>query len=144
MNTADIHLACKSGNLELIIKAFNDNPAKINEKDSQVRVIQLSWTPLYRTVISGRFEAAEFLLSKGADPNIINNLGETPLHQAADCGNYELAELLISYKVLVNVQQNEGDTALHHSAFRGDCKMLGLLLQSGGSPNIKNKVVSAM
>lgn len=39
MNSTDLHLACKSGNMEQIIKAFNDNPAKINEKDSQVLCI---------------------------------------------------------------------------------------------------------
>ena len=42
-------------------------------------------------MICGHVEATSFLLEKGADPNMKNNLGETPLHQAADNNQYKLA-----------------------------------------------------
>lgn len=141
MTSLDLQSACKSGDLQKIQQAFFQNPSKLNEKDSQVIVTQLGWTPLYRTVTSGRVEAARFLLDQGADPNTTNNLGETPLHQAADSENYSMAKLLLDFKAEVNAQQNEGDTPLHHSAFRGDLDMVDLLLEYRADPNLKNKVV---
>jgi len=95
---------------------------------------------LYRTVICGHLEAAQFLLSKGANPNIQNRLGETPLHQAADNDQYKIAELLLKYKSDPNIQQNDGDTALHHSAYKGHLKILKLLLRHKANPNIQNFV----
>ncbi|OMJ76020.1 hypothetical protein SteCoe_24738 [Stentor coeruleus] len=135
MSIQDLHGACKLGDINGIKLAFDSNPEKINEKDTQ-----LGWSPLYRTVISGHINAAKFLLEQGADPNISNNLGETPLHQAADNGNSTMAKLLISFGAQTNHQQNEGDTPLHHSAFRGDPEMVELLLEARASPNIRNKV----
>ncbi|OMJ76871.1 hypothetical protein SteCoe_23679 [Stentor coeruleus] len=135
MSIQDLHAACKSGDISAIKLAFQSNPSKINEKDSQ-----LGWSPLYRTVISGRIEATKFLLEQGADPNMANNLGETPLHQVADNGNCLMAKLLIDYGGEVNHQQNEGDTPLHHSAFRGDAEMVQLLLNEKGDSNIRNRV----
>jgi ankyrin repeat protein len=141
MSTQDLHGACKLGDINIIKLAFDSNPEKINEKDTQVKNIQLGWSPLYRTVISGQIDAARFLLEQGADPNMSNNLGETPLHQAADNGNSDMAKLLLNFGAQANYQQNEGDTPLHHSAFRGDSEMIELLLEARASPNIRNKVV---
>lgn len=141
MSYTDLHLACKSGDLANLVQAYESDPSKINLKDSKVLNIQLGWTPLYRSVISGCLQAAKYLLSKGADPNIVNYLGESPLHQAADTGNLEIAELLLEYSADPNIQQNEGDTPLHNSAFRGDNEMLKLLLEYHADPNIQNKVV---
>ena len=56
-------------------KAYELQPESINLKDDK-----LGWAPIYRTVICGHVEATRYLLEKGADPNIKNNLGETPLH----------------------------------------------------------------
>jgi hypothetical protein len=139
--TNDLHHACKSGNIDQIIQSFESNPSKLNEKDSKVISTQLGWTPLYRSVISGRLQATKYLLSQGADPNMLNNLGESPLHQAADSGNLELAELLLQSGADPNIQQNEGDSPLHNSAFRGDVDMVKLLLKYQADPNIQNKVV---
>lgn len=36
MSIQDLHAACKSGNISAIKLAFQSNPGKINEKDSQV------------------------------------------------------------------------------------------------------------
>ncbi|OMJ81487.1 hypothetical protein SteCoe_18055 [Stentor coeruleus] len=129
----DLQTACRMGDLSSIKQAHQSCPSKINEKDSG-----LGWCPLYRTVICGHFEATEYLLKQGADPNIPNNLGETPLHQAADNSLYSMAELLLKNKANPNYQQNDGDSPLHHAAFRGDLKMVELILKSAGDPNLHN------
>lgn len=72
---ADLHKACRVGDMNFIEKSYESNKSQLNERDKS-----LGWTPLYRTVICGHAKAARFLLEKGADANIANNLGETPLH----------------------------------------------------------------
>lgn len=71
----DLHKACRLGNLCQIKQAYHNDPEKIDSQDET-----LGWTPLYRTVICGHLEGAEYLLKLGANPNIVNSLGETPLH----------------------------------------------------------------
>ncbi|CAG9332861.1 unnamed protein product [Blepharisma stoltei] len=129
----DLQMACRLGDLDAIREAYRANPDSINIKDDS-----LGWTPLYRTIISGSINAAEFLLKRNANPNIKNNLGETPLHQTADNSQYGLAELLLKYKADPNIQQNDGDTPLHHAAYRGDTKMVEILLKNDSDPNIPN------
>ncbi|CAG9328740.1 unnamed protein product [Blepharisma stoltei] len=131
--TMDLHRACRMGDLNSIKSAYEAQPDKIDERDAG-----LGWAPLYRTVICGHFEASKYLLLKGANPNIPNNLGETPLHQAADNSQYQMAELLISYGADTNYQQNDGDSPLHHASFRGDIKMIKLLLEHSANPNLAN------
>jgi hypothetical protein len=138
---AALHLACRSGDLPSITHTYHSDPSRLNEKDPSVFSIQLGWSPLYRTVICGHYEAANFLLEQGADPNICNNLGETPLHQASDNSQYEMADLLLSFKANPNFQQKEGDTPLHHAAFRGDSRMIQLLLNRNADPNTSNLMV---
>jgi ankyrin repeat protein len=140
----DLQTACRMGQIEAIKQAFNENNSKLNEKDPSVISEQLGWCPLYRTVISGNYQATEFLLSEGADPNNPNNLGETPLHQAADNSQYSIAELLLLHQANPNFQQNDGDSPLHHAAFRGDQKMVEILLNSRADPNLRNYMVRDM
>ena len=139
----DLQTACRMGQIEAIKTSYNENRSKLNEKDPSVIFKQLGWCPLYRTVISGNYEATEFLLSEGADPNNPNNLGETPLHQAADNSQYSIAELLLSQKADPNFQQNDGDSPLHHAAFRGDQKMVQILLAANADPNLMNYMVKS-
>jgi ankyrin repeat protein len=44
----------------------------------------------------------EWLLHRGADPNIGGRIGRTPLHFAAWFGRTEIAEILLQYKAAVN------------------------------------------
>jgi ankyrin repeat protein len=141
MIAQDIHAACKSGNILAIEEAIDLNPSKLDEKDPKVLHMQLGWSPLYRIVSSGKIEAARYLLSRGADANIPNNLGEIPLHSTADKGDCQMAELLIEYGSDVNFQQNEGDTPLHYSVFQGSLQMIKLLLENKADPNIKSTKV---
>jgi uncharacterized protein len=83
-------------------------------------------------------QATRYLLSKSANPDIANHLGETPLHQAADNSQYIIAELLLDASADPNTQQEQGDTPLHHSAYKGDTRMVNLLLMRGANPNLPN------
>lgn len=133
VSITDIHKACRTGDLATIKAAYHSDPSQVNTKD-----VSLGWTPLFRTVIFGHVKATKFLLKHGANPNLVNTLGETPLHQAADNSQYIIAEILLNFKADPNFQQSEGDTPLHHAAFRNDYRMLEILLRFGADPNIQN------
>jgi|LakMenEpi03Aug12_release.lakeMendotaPanAssembly.Ray.scaffolds.fasta_scaffold565342_1 ankyrin repeat protein len=133
-----IQEACRLGDMQEILKAIDLDPDSINCRDQNVIYIQLGWTPLYRSVVSGDFQATQLLLSHGADPNIVNHLGETPLHQAADYSQYAIAKSLLDAGADPDIQQDQGDTPLHHAAFKGDSQMISLLLEYGADPNTKN------
>ena len=131
----EIQKACRVGDVECLENILSEHPKLLNSVDSKLR-----WSPLYRTVICGHIEATEYLLKKGADPNIKNNLGETPLHQATENSQAKLVKLLLKYKADPNSQQNDGNTPLHQSSYKGDESIVAMLLQFKADPNIENSV----
>ncbi|MDR2481964.1 MAG: ankyrin repeat domain-containing protein [Spirochaetaceae bacterium] len=81
----------------------------------------------------------DYLLSKNADPNIKNALGDTPLIEAARIGDIEAIRSLIGHGALVNIQDAQGNTAMH-IAIPPEVhrEILELLLNSHGDPNIRD------
>jgi hypothetical protein len=132
-SSESLQTACRTGDLPLLKRILSESRSQINEKDQN-----LGWTGLYRSVICGHYEATEYLLKQGADPNIKTRMGDTALHQATDNKQYKLAELLILYNADVNSQQNDGETPLHLACFKGDHEMVNILLFHKANPNLKN------
>mmetsp|Transcript_8370 Transcript_8370/g.16608 ORF Transcript_8370/g.16608 Transcript_8370/m.16608 type:complete len:422 (-) Transcript_8370:1402-2667(-) len=127
-----LHMACRAGNAAEIEAILLKKPHLVNVLDAE-----LGWSPLYRAIMCGHYEAAKVLLIHGANPNMCNRQGETPLHQAV-CNSVTLTELLLENDADPNVQQQEGDTPLHQAAFRGDTEMTKLLISHGAQANVKN------
>ena len=86
--------------------------------------------------MSEKVQVVEFLLSKGADPNLQNSMGETPLHYAADNSLLEIAKLLCQHQADPNVPNTDGETALFQAVYRDHLEMLQLLLEHGANPNL--------
>ncbi|OMJ84258.1 hypothetical protein SteCoe_14681 [Stentor coeruleus] len=135
MTSEDFQKACKLGDVKLIETAVKTCPSSLNELDPK-----LGWAPLYRTIVYGNENAAQALLSLGANPNIQNRLGQSPLHQASETNNIKLAKLLLNHKANPNIQQNDGDTPLHLACYKGSTEMALVLLKAGGDPNNVNLV----
>jgi ankyrin repeat protein len=76
-----------------------------------------------------------FLLSKGADPNIRNTKGETPLVQASNLGYIEGIELLIGKGAKVDDPNSTGETPLINAVHRRDLAMMRILLKAGANPD---------
>jgi hypothetical protein len=129
----DIQRACRVGDLALIQRAVKTSPLSVNQVDSK-----LGWTPLYRTVICGHFEAARYLLANGADANLANQQQETPLHQAAEHNQTAIAAALLTAGANPNVQTQDGETPLHKAVYKGYLKTSELLLHNGADPNLCN------
>ena len=88
------------------------------------------WTPLHLAAFFGRREAAERLLSAGADLSAIsrNALHNTPLHAAVAGGHVDVSVLLIEAGAGVNVADAGGHTPFHIAAEGGYVPVVKALL----------------
>jgi ankyrin repeat protein len=80
----------------------------------------------------------EWLLHRGADPNIGGQTGWTPLHFATAFGRTEIAEILLQYKAVVNAQDDAGRTPLHLVSKWEHVDFTRLLLEHGADVNSKD------
>jgi serine/threonine protein kinase len=78
-----------------------------------------SGTALHRAVITKRLDMLQFLLDKGANPNLFNNSHDTPLAQAAKNGFLEGAKLLLARGADPSHKDSKGHTPLDHAREQG-------------------------
>lgn len=81
-----------------------------------------------------------FMLSKGARPDLQNNEGNTPLAIAAQLGWVEGAQLLIGRRASVDLANSRGETPLILAVQRRDIAMVRLLLSRGADPKRTDSV----
>lgn len=76
-----------------------------------------------------------FLLSKGANPNIRDNKGLTPLVLATQLGFVDGAQQLIAKGAKVDIPDSTGETPLISAVHRRDVPMMRVLLRAGANPD---------
>ena len=131
----DFRRACRTGQLTHIQKVAETRPDWLNHQEPH-----LWWTPLFQSVISEQFQAAQLLLGLGASPNLQTKLGETPLHQACAHNNSAMVKLLLTHGADPHIQQNDGDTPLHYACTQSATEVAQLLLSQGADACLPNKV----
>ncbi len=94
------------------------------------------WTPLLWAVYYNYYQISEYLLEKGADPNIksVQNqgaipMGSTPLLVASYYGNAKIVELLLKHGADQNIRNNAGNTAHDVAAKYNFIPVLELMAQ---------------
>ncbi len=99
------------------------------------------FTPLHLAAYFGQRDAAELLLDRGAELDVIarsQSLRVAPLHSAAAGGHAEIVKLLVERGAEVDVRQQGGFTPLHSAAQNGDRPSVELLLERGADPAARN------
>ena len=84
-------------------------------------------TPLLLVANSGNAEAAEYLLSRGANPNVSHAGYGTPLIRAVLLGHVEMVKTLLRYGADASQATLAGDTPLHAAMRCGRGDLLTLL-----------------
>ncbi|CAG8196566.1 unnamed protein product [Penicillium salamii] len=79
----------------------------------------------------GQNEDVQLLLSKGADVNAQNDLGQTALMVAASFGHEDITRTLLEYGAAINTICQTGETALTVAAIRGYERLVRMLVASG-------------
>jgi ankyrin repeat protein len=82
----------------------------------------------------------DFLLARGARPELQDNQGNTPLIVAAQIGWVEGAEALIGRRANVNTPNSRGETPLIFAVQRRDAAMVRMLMSRGADPNRTDSV----
>lgn len=134
------------------------NPLKVRPEDSalmrQTKLL-LAKNPEYlQHPVDGRgttilhvairreaLDVVTFLLSYGADPNVVTNTGDTPLHEASRIGvlGEDIARRLIEHKAAIDDSNNAGLTPLHEASNLANAGVLEVLLQKGADANKRTR-----
>jgi ankyrin repeat protein len=119
-----LHFAIRS--LELL-SLFMDSGADLNARSSK------DYTALHLAISEGCGEAAEALISRGADINAREKAHNiAPLHLAAMKGNREMVELLVSRGAEINIEAENHFTPLKAAAGKGFTALADYLRSKGG------------
>jgi ankyrin repeat protein len=101
-------------------------------------------TALHMAVKESNTVAADFLLTRGADPNVTTKNGFTPLHVAAVYAKGSMTvQLLVNHKdVDVNYLNNEGYSALDYAEYNehGFGERIANLLKEKGAVGRENRL----
>ena len=95
---------------------------------------------LHIVVRRGDATYLQYLLAKGADPNLRDGRGETPMLLAVQAANPALVELLAKGKANVNLANASGETPLIRAVQRRDMGMVRVLLAAGGDADQTDNV----
>jgi len=133
--TTDISLfeAAATGKFDTLAHLLYSHPEAVNDYAED------GFTALGLACYFGQFEAARYLVLKGADVNLHSNNGFNvfPIHSAA-AGNFtNIVKLLVDNGANVNVRQQAGVTPLHSAAQNGNPDMLILLLENGADTQVR-------
>lgn len=77
----------------------------------------------------------EFLLTKGANPNIRDNRGRTPLVLATQKGFVEGVEALVKGGAQVDIADQTGETPLISAVHARNTALMRVLLEAGADPD---------
>ena len=108
----------------IMVKALVGDTFQLNDVDAQGRsALMLASTGTWRYV--------DRLLSRGADPNIIDKQGRSALHHAAATGSVKAIRRLLEEGLDPNSPDKDGWTALHWAARGGKIANAKILLEAG-------------
>jgi ankyrin repeat protein len=129
----DIHEAAKTGDLQQLKQFLGKNPSLVNSTDRD------RMTPLHHAIDSGQLEAADLLITSGADIDAVNYKKETPLHIAAYEGNAEAVVLLLKHEADPSMREMRDRIPLFLACNWGnDLETVRRLIDAGSDVNDKN------
>ncbi|CAB0030052.1 unnamed protein product [Trichogramma brassicae] len=140
-----VHLVCKRYRDAELVDTFFGMCDELHRKLRLDVRDKSGDTPLHLALEWANERAAEMLLSRGAEPNLLNEAGETPLHVMSKDRYYEDSMKTFfricdekRREVSVNVRDKMGNSPLHLALSCGARSSVEALLRRGADPNMTN------
>lgn len=122
--------ACKQQDTQLIFDLLIDDNNILDK-------LEYGWGPLHWLAVDNDVSACNFLITMGADINVIGESGETPLHLVCLCGNLQICLLLIKSGSNLEICDNVGWRPLHFAASKNNIDIAKALLCAGADINAR-------
>lgn len=139
---ADLNETDKLGNtlLHLASRCNEDFIQILLDKGADVNVRKCRFETSLYSFISGNFNSALLLISRGAIIDDIDGNENSALHILCwHSNNPDSFSRILNGPININRQNLEGDTVLHKAVFNKKCfEIIKMLLNAGANPNIKN------
>ena len=124
--------ACRKGELQEVQVMCSINPEIIHTEDHK------GFTPLIIAVYNDQEAVVDFLLEKGARPEMHDMSGNSALMGVSFKGYKNLASRLIEAGADVNQRNSNGATALTFAATFGHLEIAEMFLQKGADINLRD------
>lgn len=129
-----LHLAVKSGCVELVEKMVKIKPDLVKMRDFY------GMTALHWAALNVHKKMVKVLVGGGAEVDGVNNKGMSALHMAVIGYNYQSVEYLLSLGADANLRDNDACTALMKASSRYLYDIVQLLLIKGqADPNLTDQ-----
>ncbi|XP_073439946.1 transient receptor potential cation channel subfamily A member 1 isoform X2 [Dendrobates tinctorius] len=131
-----LHCASKYGHLELMLMIINETSEEaLNTLDDK------GSTPLHWAVFKNQVDSVKVLLSRGANPNIVNYYRLSPLHLAIQMHYNNIVEALLDNSTTnVNLEGDLGNTPIMQACYQDNPEALLMLLNHGAKLCKRNKI----
>ncbi|XP_058032168.1 transient receptor potential cation channel subfamily A member 1 [Ahaetulla prasina] len=128
LNATPLHHAAGRGQLELMQMIMDDSSFEaLNVADSSGN------TPLHWATKKQQTESVKLLLSRGANPNILNSNMVSPLHWAVLYLLNDLVKIFLECSTTdVNLEGEGGNTPILVACYKDNSEALKLLIENGG------------
>ncbi|KAH0617642.1 hypothetical protein JD844_016091 [Phrynosoma platyrhinos] len=127
LNATPLHHAAGRGQLELMQMIIDSSTEALNVTDSSGN------TPLHWATKKNQIESVKLLLSRGANPNILNSNMMAPLHLAVQSLYNELVKIFLEHSTTdVNLEGEGGNTPILVACYKDNSEALRLLIEHGG------------
>ncbi|KAM7069870.1 transient receptor potential cation channel subfamily A member 1 [Acridotheres tristis] len=135
LNATPLHHAAEGGQIELMQLIIDDSSCEVlNVMDSSGN------TPLHWATKKNQVESVRLLLSRGANPNILNSNMMAPLHMAVQSLHNEIVKILVQHSSTdVNLEGEAGNTPIIVACYKDNPEALTLLIENGGKICKRNK-----
>lgn len=132
-----IHFAAANGHLETVRRLIQLGRRVGISVDVKCRDLSTTLeespddllTPLYLAVAAGHSKTAGYLISEGADVDVLSYRKRTLLHEAARDGNSETFKLLLNHDLDPFAKTVDDETPLHFAAARGSSDIVEIYLK---------------
>nr|BCR37383.1 transient receptor potential cation channel subfamily A member 1 isoform 277V [Buergeria buergeri] len=136
LEATPLHFAAKYGHLEIVFMMVNEGSDEVlDAQDSK------GSTPLHWAVIKNQVDSVKILLSRGANPNLLNFYRLAPLHLAIQLHYNKIVEELLNHSTTdINLEGDLGNTPIMSACYKDNSEALIMLFNHGAKLCKRNKI----